>query len=89
MHDGVPDLTKTSLRSSKLDPKHPDLLSRHAFISQIEKDFKTTKLKQKHVNVNMSDGTEVLVSVFNIAHNMILSLVLDKSYEKRQPSVRI
>ena len=79
MYDEVINLIQTYLRTSKLDPKHPDVLTQKVLISQIEKDFKTISLKPKHVNVNISDGTEATVSLFNTEH-MICSLVSDKPY---------
>ena len=41
MHDEIINLLQTYLRSGKLDPKHPDLVTWKKFISNIEKDFKT------------------------------------------------
>ena len=81
MHDEIINLIQTYLQTSKLGPKHPDLVTQQRFISNIEKDFKTKSLKPKHMDVNISDGTEATVSLLDIEH-VILSLVSDESLMK-------
>ena len=76
MYDKIVNLIVVSLRTGKIDPKSQNLLPQKKFISKVEKDFKTTGLKPKHVTVELSDGSVATVSLCDIEY-MIISLLTD------------
>jgi len=75
-HDDIIDIINDGLRRGTLSANHPPLKSRKSFITLIEKVFETTPMKPKHVPVTLADGTQTIVSVFDIKA-MILSLLTD------------
>ena len=81
LYDEIIILLDQYLTSGKLNPKHPNLSSRKAFMKKVETDFKTTGLKPKHVPVTLEDGSKATVSLFDVEF-MILSLLTDESLMK-------
>ena len=81
MHDEIVSLLDEYLRNGKLNADQPGLLTRKKFIAKVQKDFDTTGLKPKHKLVELSDGSKVTVSLFDIEF-MILSLLTDDSLMK-------
>ena len=81
LYDEIIILLDQYLTSGKLNPTHPNLLSRKAFMQKIKTNFKTTGMKPKHVTVTLEDGTKTTVSLFDIEF-MILSLLSDESLMK-------
>ena len=77
MHDKIISLLDVCLRTGKINPKRPRLISRKKFIHKVQKDFKTTALKPKHVPVLLSDGPVATVSVYNIEYIIICLLTDD------------
>ena len=66
VYDEIVTLLDQYLTTGKLNPRHPNLLSRKAFMKKVETDFKTTGLKPKHVPVLCENGSKVTISLFDI-----------------------
>ena len=81
MHDEFISLLDLSLRTGNINRKRPRLISRKKFIHKVEKDFKTTGLKPKHVPVLLSDGLITTVSLCDIEYTIICLLPDDALME--------
>ena len=74
--DEVVDLVNDYTQSGRLSMESPPLTHRAAFLNAIEKQFESTPMKPKHVNVRLEDGQSATVSLFDV-EAMILSLIMD------------
>ena len=62
LHSEIIQSLDQYLTNGKLNPKHPNICSRKAFMQKVETDFKTTGLKPKHMPVTLENGSKVTVS---------------------------
>ena len=64
MCDEIISLLDVCLRTGKIIPKRPQLISQKKFIKKVEKDFKTAGLKPKHLPVLLYDGLVATVLLY-------------------------
>ena len=78
LYDEVIDLVKNHSEGNELDFQSESLMGRKPFLAQLVKNLKAEPLVPTDVEVELTDGSEVTVSVFDI-EAMILSLLHDEN----------
>jgi len=78
LFDEIVTLIKTNSDGKKLNFLSDDLKRRARFLNDLEERFATKGMRPKDITVNLSDGREATVAVFDV-EAMILSLLTDES----------
>ena len=78
MQDDIVDLINAYTSSGRLNQDTPPLSRRAPFLKSMEKEFKTTSMKPKHIDVVLEDQSTATVLLFDL-ENMIKTLLMDES----------